>query len=127
MCLRGLVWLIPALVLAGVAGCGGKAGELEKKALELEKVFAATTAQPNASAGQGHASAAAAAIKAGDYPKAMLELSALQTQAGLTPEQRMTVNAVAGDVVPVLVKSAANGDAQAKAALERLKQERDRR
>ncbi len=127
MCFRGLLWLVPALVLAGVAGCGGKAGELQKRALELEKVFAATSAQPNAGRGQSHASAAAAAMKAGDYPNAMLELSALQTQAGLTPEQRMTVNAVAGDVMQVLVKSAANGDAQAKAALERLKQERDRR
>lgn len=76
---------------------------------------------------QSHAPAAVTAIKAGDYPKAMEELEALRKQPALTPDQYMALNKISGEVMQKLVSLAEKGDVNAKAALERLKRERDRR
>ena len=123
-----LVWLIAAAGLVAAAGCGGDGGA-SPSAADLDKAFAANskTGAVAGAAMQPHAAAAVLALKAKDYPKAMAELEALRTQSGLTPDQYMTLNKVSGDVVQKLATLADKGDAQAKAALERLKQERDRR
>ncbi len=129
MITRKIACLITVAGLLAVSGCGGGSGA-NPGAAELEKSFpspARTGADSQSLPTQSHAPAAVAAIKAGDYPKAMDELEALRKQPALTPDQYMALNKVSGEVMQKLASLAEKGDAKAKASLEHLKQERDRR
>ena len=129
MITRKIACLITVAGLLAVSGCGGGSGA-NPGAAELEKAFppsARAGADSQSTPTQSHASAAVTAIKAGDYPKAMDELEALRKQPALTPDQYMALNKVSGEVMQKLASLAEKGDAKAKASLEHLKQERDRR
>jgi hypothetical protein len=120
---RVLLLLAAAGLIA--AGCGSR--ESKPNAAELETAFAIKAGtDTGASAAQSHAAVAAKAIRAADYLKAMEEMELVRMQAGLTPDQYLALNKVSGDVMQKLVTQADKGDAQAKAALERLRQERDK-
>jgi hypothetical protein len=115
--------------LMAITGCGGS-GSGSPSAAELDKAFATAakaTTDSGPASNQKRAAAAAAAIRARDYPKAMEELETLRVQKGLTPDQYMILNKVSGELMQKLVAQADKGNVQAKAALDRLKQQRDQR
>lgn len=127
---RSLSALLLLLCLAGASGCGGKA-DVKQDVPELEKALApllATSAtDPGQASIQKCASGVVAALKAGNYPAAMDQFTVLQRQRGLTPEQRMVINNASSTLVQELTARAEKGDAEAKAALARRKQELDQR
>jgi hypothetical protein len=128
MCAKWFLSLVLISLLATLAGCGSKGAT--SSAAELEKAFpAAPTAGIATPSGpiQTHVTAAATAIKDKHYEAAITELDSLRAQRGLTPDQYLTLNKISGEVMQKLVALAEKGDAQAKAALDRLKQERDKR
>jgi len=73
------------------------------------------------------ASRAAAALKAQDLPRALSLLGWMRTHASLTAEQSRAVQTAYATAIARLTEQAAKGNAQAKAALDRAKQEADRR
>ena len=112
--------------LAATAGCGKRA-DVKSEATELEKAFASARPAPGTNSAQDaiqeRAAAAVAALKSSAYAAASDQLMALQRLKGLTAEQRMAVNHASSTLVQALVARSAKGDSQAKAALERRKNE----
>jgi hypothetical protein len=122
-----IVHVLAICVAVGCLGPGCKKSTPGAEAPPLEQAFAATNTQAGADEIQAEAARAAAALRQKDYNTALEKLETLQQQSNLTPEQRMSVNRAAAEVEGDLVRRAAAGDAQAKAALDRLMQARDRR
>ena len=122
--------LVVAFVLAAaLAGCGGSKGSARSDAAELERAFglkagAAPSQEPTPA---GAASRAAAAPRAQDWPRAMSLLNWMRLYASLTADQARAVQNAYGDAHLRLSELAAKGNAEAKAALDRAKQEADRR
>jgi hypothetical protein len=116
------------MVLAS-SGCGGEKASPKADAGQLEQAFGikagATSAGDNSPADL--AARAVAAIRAGDWVKAVPILTQLRTTKGLTAHQFQAVHNANGNAYVRLVELADKGNADAKAVLDWLKKERDRR
>jgi hypothetical protein len=73
------------------------------------------------------ASRAVAALRTQDWPRAMSLLSWIRLNPGLTLDQARAVQNAYANAYLRLTEQAAKGNAEAKAALDRVKQEADRR
>lgn len=122
MHLRKALALLAVSALLAMTGCGKKAG-VNASVADLERAFP-SAGQAAASQGsdsiQSRVASVIAAIKEGNLPRAMDEITILRRQRGFTPDQRMVVNQVAGELEKSLIAQAEKGDAQAKAALDRV-------
>jgi hypothetical protein len=114
---------------AGLAGCGGGKGSARSDAADLERAF---DLKPGAAPSQestpaGVASRAVAALRARDWPRAVSLLNWVRLYASLTVDQARAVQNAYANAHLRLTEQAAKGNAEAKAALDRAKQEADRR
>lgn len=118
-CFLGVVW----------TGCGGGKGSVKSDAAELERAFGlkAGDAPSQESTPPAVASRAVAALKAQDWPGALSLLNWLRLYASQTPDQARAVQNAFANVHLQVTELAAKGNPDAKAALERAKQEADRR
>ena len=113
----------------GLLACGGNKTSAGADAKELEQAFgltagAAPSQEPTLA---GVASRAVAALHAQDWPRAMSCLNWMRQYASLTVDQARTVQTAYANAYLRLTELAAKGNAEAKAALDRAKQEADRR
>ena len=120
---------VACLLTAAFAGCGGGKGSAKSDAAALERAFglnagAAPSQEPTPA---GAASRAVAALRAQDWPRAVSLLNWMRLYASLTVEQARAVQNAYANANVRLVEQAAKGNAEAKAALDRAKQEADRR
>jgi hypothetical protein len=111
------------------SGCGGEKASLKADAGQLEQAFGI---KPGAGSSGDNSPAdlaarAVAAIRAGDWVKAVPILAQLRTSKGLTADQFQAVHNANGNAYVKLVELADKGNADAKAVLDSLKKERDRR
>jgi hypothetical protein len=118
-CFLGIVW----------TGCGGGKGSVKSDAAELERAFGlkAGDAPSQESTPPAVASRAVGALKAQDCPRALPLLNWLRLYASLTVDQARAVQNAYASVHLQVGALAANGNPEAKAALDRAKQEADRR
>jgi hypothetical protein len=113
----------------GLLGCGGSRTSAGASAEELKQAFGfkvgdAPSDEPTV---KGVASRAIAALRAQDWPKALSLLSWIRLNSGLTLDQARAVQNAYANAHLRLTELAAKGNAEAKAALDRAKQEADRR
>lgn len=113
----------------GWAGCGQKKASPKADRLALEQAFnlPAATPAPNGNSPAAVAAKAVAAIKAEDWVTAVPLLHQLRSMPGLTADQFEAVHNANGNAYVRLVEMADRGSVEAKAVLDRLKQEHDRR
>jgi len=121
--------ILICFLAAALAGCSGGNGSPKSDAAELERAFALKAgAQPSPeSTPAGVASRAVAALRAQDWARAISLLDWLRLYARLTADQARVVQRAYADAHIRLTQQAANGNAEAKAALDRAKQEAERR
>jgi len=110
-------WAMAALIgLAMVtAGCDSKQRNNVDTA-PLESSFKSADAGTQSSADK-----AVAAIKAGNYSSALVELKTLASNAKLTPDQKQAIQDVTSQVEKAVAKVASNVKAEANKAAEDLK------
>ena len=113
----------------GLLGCGGNRTSAGADAKELEQAFGlkAGAAPSQESTPAGAASRAVAALRAQDWSRAVSLLNWMRLYASLTVDQARAVQNAYADAHLRLTEQAAKGNAEAKAALDRTKQEADRR
>jgi hypothetical protein len=107
-----LVWV--AVLAVGLLGCG-KSGESVNPA-PLENNFA--SAEP---AAKSSADKAVSAIKASDYPAALVELKTLASNAKLTPAQKQAVDDVLAQIQKAVAGAATKAQGDATKAADDLK------
>lgn len=127
--MRVAVKILICFLAAVLAGCGGDNGSPKSDAAELERAFALKTGeQPSQeSTPAGVASRAVAALRAKEWSRALSLLNWIRLYASLTPDQAHAVQKAYADAHHRLTQQAAKGDAKAQAALDRARQEADRR
>jgi hypothetical protein len=126
---RVAVSVVACFLAAGLAGCGGGKSSAKSDATELERAFGlkAGDAPSQESTPAGVASRAVAAIRAQDWPRALSLLNWMRMYASLTSDQARAVQSAYVNAHLRLSELAATGNAEAKAALDRAKQQVDRR
>lgn len=122
--------LLPALsltlALTLFVGCGGSGSKEEadaklpetpkQAATQIEQTFASAPAET-----QNAAQAAAEAIVAKEYEKAVVSLEVLRKQPASTPDQGMAVHGYMVQLEGQLIQAMEAGDPKARAAYELLK------
>ena len=123
------VSVVACFLAAGLPGCSGGKGSTKSDAAELERAFGlkAGAAPSQESTPAGVASRAVAALRAQDWSRAVSLLNWMRLYANLTADQARTVQNAYANAYLCLTELAAKGNAEAKAALDRAKQEADRR
>ena len=124
-----IVTALACLLAASLVGCGGKKSSAKADSMELERAFGLKPGAPPSEepTPAGLASRAVAAIRAQDWPKAVSLLGQLRRARDLTADQMHAVHNAQGNANVRLAELAGKGNAEAKAALDRAKQEADRR
>ena len=123
------VSVVACFLAAGLAGCSGGKGSTKSDATELERAFGlkAGAAPSQESTPAGVASRAVAALRAQDWSRAVSLLNWMRLYASLTVDQARAVQNAYADAHLRLTEQAAKGNTEARAALDRAKQEADRR
>lgn len=120
---------VACVLVAVLAGCGGNKGSAKSDAAQLERAFGLKAGAPpfQESTPAGVASQAVAALRAQDWPRALPLLDWMRRYASLTADQARGVQNAYATTFLRLTEQAAKGNGDAKAALDRAKQEADRR
>ncbi len=118
--MKGWMWFVLIVGTAGflASGCGKSAASV---GASKAKVFATADAATKANWER-----ATSALAANDYATAILTLQQMVSQPGLTSEQSQAVADTMATANEQLTAAAAKGDANAKQALQTLKQSRGR-
>ncbi len=124
-----VVGFLVLFLASGLYGCGRDKGSAKSDAGELEQAFGLISGAPPSqeSTPEAVASRAVEALRAQDWPRALSLLEWMRVYAKLTPDQARVVQKVSGKVYIRISELAANGNAEAKAALDRARKEAERR
>lgn len=124
-CVRRLGALVAGILLAVAPGCG-KASRSEgdvklaetpaEAATQVEEAF--STSEPMV---KDNASAAAEAVRTGNYEKAVVALQSLKERPDATLQQGLAVHGYLVNLEAQLINAAAAGDPKAQRAYEMLK------
>lgn len=120
---------LAVLLAAGLTGCGEGISSPKSDVKDLERVFElkpGTPPSPEPTAAAG-AARAVAAIREQDWPRALSHLNWMRMYGNLTPDQARAVQTAYASAHRRLSELAANGNLNAKTALDRVKQEAERR